>query len=484
MKNSKLLRLLRKLTKDERQRFQVFLQSPYCNPHPRLCDLYELISKYAPEFEHKKLTKAGLQKQLYGEKAYRDQKIADEISLLYRRLKDFLGDERKRQEAILGETDSLQALSEKGLNDLFEIEFRRLEKNLLQRPFLDETYHRQQLALASARNDHFGRQQLRTQHEGLEKKHQALDQYYLAIKLRESCEALNRQHIINTEVPILLTDLLIQDLGKADHPYRKIPVIDAYYHIYLALAHPENESYYEEMLEILDLYSSFFAPEESRAMYKYAQNSCIRRINQGAEGYEEKLFAIYQTLISNQLILFEEEMAHTDYKNIVSLALKLGKLDWAHEFLQGFAERLAPNFQENAVRYAQAAYLTEKGDTQQALTLLQAISYTDVFYQLSARILMLRIYYQLEDFDSMSYQINAFRHFLGRNKEIEKDKQKQYLQYLSWLKKVTRLAEQRHLEEPSKWLARQQKLKEAFVGAAPMVQRSWLEKELNQSFKA
>lgn len=484
MKNSKLLRLLRKLSKEERQRFQIYLQSPYCNPHPRLCDLYEAILKYAPEFEHKKLTKEGLQKQLYGEKAYRDQKIADEISLLYRRLKDFLGEERKKQETILDEIDSLHALSEKGLNDLFEIEFRRHEKNLLQRPFLDEAYHRQQLALASVRNDHFGRQLLRTQHEGLEKKHQALDQYYLAIKLRESCEALNRQHIINTEVPILLTDVLIQSLSKANHPYRKIPVIDAYFHIYQALAHPEDEQHYEEMLEILDLYASFFAPAENRAMYKYAQNSCIRRINQGAEGYEEKLFAIYQTLINNELIFFEEELAHTDYKNIVSLALKLGKLEWAHDFLHGFAERLAPAFQENAFRYAQAAYLTEKGETTQALNLLQAISYTDIFYQLSARILILRIYYQLKDYDSLSYQINAFRHFLGRNKEIEKDKRNQYLQYLSWLKKVTRLTEQRHLEDENKWLARQQKLLTDFSQAAPMVQRSWLERELKQYFKA
>ncbi len=482
MKNSKLVRLLRKLSKEERQRFQVYLQSPYCNPHPRLCNLYEAILKYAPDFEHKKLSKAQLQKQLYGDKSYRDQKIADEISLLYRRLKDFLGLERQKQESLADETDSLQALSEKGLNDLFEIEFRRLEKGLLQRPFLDETYHRQQLALAGARNDHFGRQHLRTQHEGLEKKHQALDQYYLAVKLRESCEALNRQHIINTEIPILLTDVLIQSLSEADHPYRKIPVIDVYFHIYQALAHPESEQHYEQMLDILDMYTSFFAPEESRAMYKYAQNSCIRRINQGAEGFEEKLFALYQTLIGNQLIFFEGELAHTDYKNIVSLALKLGKLDWAHEFLHGFAERLAPTFQENALRYAQAAYLTEKGETKQALSLLNAIGYTDVFYQLSARILMLRIYYQLEDYDSMAYQINAFRHFLGRNKEIEKDKRNQYLQYLSWLKKVARLAEQRHLEDQSKWLSRQQKLQNDFVAAAPMVQRSWLEKELRQSF--
>ncbi|MEL7340822.1 MAG: hypothetical protein AAGM67_10075, partial [Bacteroidota bacterium] len=293
MKNSKLLRLLRKLSKEERQRFQLYLQSPYCNPHPRLCQLYEAILPYGPDFDDPKLSKAKLQKKLYGGKNFREQKVADEISLLYRRLKDFVGEERYREDGLQAESQALQALSERGLDELFEIEFRRLEKKLLQRPFLDETYHRQQLSLAQARNDHFGRKQLRTEHEGLALKHQALDQHYLAIKLRESCEVLNRQQIINTEIPIQLSEVLIETLSAADHPYRKIPVIDVYYHIYQTLAHPEEDQYYEEMLEVLELYSSFFAPEESRAMFNYAQNHCIRRINQGQEAFEAKLFALY-----------------------------------------------------------------------------------------------------------------------------------------------------------------------------------------------
>lgn len=478
MKNSKLITSLQVLTREEEKRFRDYIASPYCNPHPRLLSLFDLIQTFQPDYSDSRLDKVYLCEQLYPEADFSPQKVLDECSLLYRLLKDFFRDEHIRSQQLVGEIYALRKLNEKGLDNHYQSEYRRLEKKLLSQPFLDEAFHWHQYLLAETQNLHFGQKQIRALDESLGQKLTFLDQHYLSIKLRESCEALNRQQILNTQFPMELIPEIIAQLSRDSHPYRKVPIIDVYFRIYQALAHPENPYQYEKMVEVLEESRVFFSPEEARAMYKYAQNYCIRKINQGEQVYETRLFELYQHLLQNQLILLEGKLAHTDFKNIITLGLKLKAYEWVKKFLPQYASSLMQPHAQNALNYAQAALLAETGDTQQAIRLLNQIDYADIFYQISARMLLVHLYYDQEDTDSLLYQISSFKQFLTRNKEIDTEKRNGHLQFLRFARKLARLREKKSYTDAEKIQAEVASLRQELTSKEGITQKSWLEEKL------
>ena len=58
------------------------------------------------------------------------------------------------------------------------------------------------------------------------------------------------------------------------------------------------------------------------------------------------------------------------------------------------------------------------GDYHQALRLLQNVEFTDLYYQLDMRSVILKCYYEMQDADALNYHLSAFRLFLSRNKVV------------------------------------------------------------------
>ncbi|MEM7367833.1 MAG: hypothetical protein AAF587_04485 [Bacteroidota bacterium] len=480
MSSNKLIRLIRTLSGQEWHRFFDFVSSPYFNKKKKLSQLATYLQQYVGDWENEALANPQISRNLFPNQPYDPQRIRDLNSFLYRLLRKFLAIEATANSVEEESLIFLQQLTRRGAKDLYQIEKKALEKRIAKIPYRDEAWLRMNLSLAECDNDHFGHQWVRTFDDSLHRKLKNLDAYYLAVKLRESCEVLNRKNILNTDAALPLMPEIRLMLSEADHAFRQIPVINVYYHIFLTLAEPEEATCYHDLLEVLEHTFQLFSPEEVRAMYKYAQNYCIRRINQGKQEWIQELFELYQRLLSNQVILYNSELAHTDFKNIVTVGLRFKAYEWVESFLETYKERIIPPHGANVYQYSLAAFYAETDRKQAAIRLLQAIKFTDIHYQISARHLLIRIYFESRDFDGLMYQINSFRHFLIRNKEMPTENRTNHLNFLKVAKKLCALADKyQFLAER----VRQQRIQKILLQMQTldiMANRSWLEEQLEQ----
>lgn len=480
MSQNKLIRLIRTLSGQEWLRFLDFVSSPYFNQNSKLDQLAKYLHQFVGDWENKALGKEQISQHLFPDKAYDAQRIRDLNSFLYRLLRRFLTIEAtsdaKTEESLL----FLQQLTRRGAKDLYQIEKKALEKRMALIPYRDEAWLRLNLSLAECDNDHFGHQWVRTFDDGLRRKLENLDAFYLAVKLRESCEVLNRKNILNTDSSLPLMKEILLMLSDDGHPFRMIPVINVYYHIFLSLSEAEEARHYHDLLEVLEDTFHLFSPEEVRAMYKYAQNYCIRRVNQGKQIWIEELFKLYQRLLSNGVILYNQELAHTDFKNIVTVGLRLKAYEWVNTFLHTYKEHIIPPHGENVYQYSLAAFYADMGRKQEAIRLLQTISFADIHYQISARHLLIRIYFDSKDYDGLMYQINAFRHFLTRNKEMPPENRTNHLNFLKVAKKLCTLADRYDFLTDPVRLQRIRKIQSQMQALKIMANRSWLEEQLGQ----
>ena len=217
---------------------------------------------------------------------------------------------------------------------------------------------------------------------------------------------------------------------------------------------------------------------EQRAMYKFAQNFCIRKINEGCPGYDLRLFNLFRELLAEDILLIDGQLSHTDCKNIVTIGVRIKALDWVSQFLDAYGPKVDDAFRENVLAYCRASLEAEKGHPQRAVRLLSTISHTDVHYQLSARQLLLRIYFYEEDMEGILYTIDAFRHFLQRNKEIPKARREYHLHFLRLFKRLSLLRDR--LPTYSRQEARQriQQFHLQLVSSKSLANRAWLEEEV------
>lgn len=75
-------------------------------------------------------------------------------------------------------------------------------------------------------------------------------------------------------------------------------------------------------------------------------------------------------------------------------------------------------------------------DYKGAIRLLQNVVFTDVFYHLGAKLMLLKMYYETEQTEPFYSLIDAFNIYLYRNKGISIYQRKSYLNLIRFTKKL------------------------------------------------
>ncbi|MEM7040176.1 MAG: hypothetical protein AAF570_24625 [Bacteroidota bacterium] len=79
-----------------------------------------------------------------------------------------------------------------------------------------------------------------------------------------------------------------------------------------------------------------------------------------------------------------------------------------------------------------------RGAYSNAKKLLREVEFTDVYYHLDSKALLLKTYFELRDWEPLESLIEAFRIYLRRNKMISDYQRKVYLNFLKFAKKLYR----------------------------------------------
>ena len=80
-----------------------------------------------------------------------------------------------------------------------------------------------------------------------------------------------------------------------------------------------------------------------------------------------------------------------------------------------------------------------KGQYGEALKLINQVEFTDIFYALDSRTMLIKIYYQMDEWDPMQSAIEAFKVYLRRNKTLSENVKVLYTNFLKYIDKLSRL---------------------------------------------
>lgn len=442
MHQSKLFGLLATLSPAEIKRFHTFVASPYFNQHARTLQLMDLIAAVFPDLSHASLHRERVFHALYPDQEFREQKIYELGSYLQRLLRQFL----VQQELEAREFDRhlllLRQFRRRGLDSFFQRYMRQSQNALHERAEQDEHYLLCRYLLSAEASLFFSSRDVerkRTRDTFLQDKTDFLEYHYLAGRFKSNCEMLNRESLIAAGYDLEgLSETVAYYEQHADR-FAEVPAVRHYYLILKTLLESDDESHFTALTALLEQDAQKFSHAEAQAMYAYAQNYCIKKINEGRTDYFQQLFRLYLQLLDSELLFTEGRLSQWDYKNIVTAGLRLEKYDWTRAFIDDYRDRLAPELRANAHAYNRATWSYAVGRGGEALRLLQQVELNDASYQLGTRSLMTMIYYERDELQAFFSTIDAFKSYLHRNKLISERQRKLHQKFLRLASRLYKL---------------------------------------------
>lgn len=461
MENTRLLVLLASLSKKERRLFKKVVYSPFFNSRDDVIQLFDYLADCLWIYRVMP-TKQQVFTKVFGKAPYEDYKVRIAMSHLTKLIEHFLTYQSFFSDEITVKTRLAQIYRQRQLPKQFNRAYRDAEERLSDSPYQNAEFFEQSYQLQlEAYNFHAARK--RINELNLQEIADTLDIAYLSQKLRQTCYAISHQTVYKAEyqfgmVPELLKYVEDQDLLE-------VPAIALYYHCYYTLRGPGQEQHFLAFKNLILKHDGHFPPDEMRDLYLFAINYCLRDYNQGSTTYVADLLDLYRSGLEKKYLLSDGRLSRFTYLNVATLGLILEEYEWLNFFLKEYKSTLEPAVQESIYSFCMARLAYSQKNYDQALVLLQQVEYKDLLLNLSAKTVMLKIYYEWEAFDLLEAHLEAMMVFLRRKKVMGYHKEN----YTNTIRMTRKLLELQPYDKVGK-----QNLRKEIEGLKHVAERSWL----------
>ena len=182
-----------------------------------------------------------------------------------------------------------------------------------------------------------------------------------------------------------------------------------------------------------------FPQEEASDLYSLAQNYCVIQLNRGHTKYLGELFSLYQSVLERRIIIREGELSPWDFRNIVVVGLRVGDYAWTHRFIDDHLQYLPEENRENARSFNLAQVYFYEKKYAKVVEMLRFVEYEDITYNLNSKDMLLRVYYDTDEWEPLYSLFESFRTYLNRKKDIPEQTKEAYKNLIGFTKKLTRV---------------------------------------------
>lgn len=478
MHKTKLISLFKYLNSREQTRFLDYVNSPFYNKHTEVKKLCAYLVKYAtdPKKQHR-LEKERIFKYVYPNKLFDGNILHAIASKLLSLLHDFLvvtAHEDKRNVHLI---KVLSELRHREQSKDYEAVLRKLERNQDVAYNDVEDLYWEKFLYHGELDTNFLMQGGRSYNENLQLKNDFLDLFFITKKLKLACSMISRNKILGSNYQYRLVDELFVYLNQPDSAYAQEPTIKIYAAILKMLLHGnKRDTEYFEVKSLMVKYRTIFAKIEQRDIYGYLENHCISRYQQNTsvDKYLRELLDISKFLVQHKINFIDGRLLDGDYKNIGTTAINLGDYEWAKEFIENYKDDLLPNVRESAYSYLLAFWSYSTKDYKGALQALYNVIFTNWTYHAGAKMIQLRVYYELDEGEALYSLTDAFRNYLKRNKQLTDRHRKPFYNFINSIKRLYKLKESQDYLRKEKFEKDFEKLEKHLKETSPVLSKVWL----------
>lgn len=466
MQNSQLTHIFRSLHKKETRELRKWLLSPFHNQREDVLQLFDYFQEKDHLNNDPKLKKELIFEKIFPDEPYDDARIRQTIHFLQKCTEDFLAYKEFQEDSTRRELLLAESYRKRSLDRLLEKSLKGLNESQIQSQIQDEAFLQANFLIQSLEYKYISEKK-RTPDTNLQAYSDALDLYFIAGKLRLASLITAVQKIYTQDIRIGLLEEALNYIESKGLP--ELPTIRIYYFIFKALSDPSNEHFFFSLKDAIFQYDRFFAPEEQRDILLLAVNYCIAKMNTGVTRFIGEAFDLYKRGIESGALLDKGMLNHLTFINIITTGTTLKQFEWVRQFIENYQQYLGSQYRENFVHFSLAKLHFEKREYRQAQRLLMQFDYDDILFNLSAKSMLIKIYYEEGEYSALDSLLESLRTYISRKKTIAYHKNI-YKNLIRFTKRLVRLNPYDREQK--------EKLRKEIEAANPLPERKWLLEQL------
>lgn len=460
MQEHKLSTLFSRLNNLEKRDLEKYLASPLFNNRKLALRLFQFLQK-----QKKFPDKSSVFHHLFPNQEYQDEKVRLCMSQLVKKIEAFLVQQYQQNQSMEQAKILTQIYQQKKLPKSANQVLKQALHQQVKQPIRNGQYYFEKYELNLKRFD-YGTSR-RTGVQNLQEVSDSLDTSFLILKLQQACSALSHQAVYQQEYQLGLLDIILPYIEEQG--LIKIPAVGIYYSCLLALKDQNAKENFHVFKQLLFEHRALFPHVEWSNLFLFGTNICIKIINKGDLAYLKEILELYKKGLATEALLDNGVLTRFTYQNIVTSGIRTGELDWTRHFLVEYKASVEKEYRESAFRFNMARLAYHEKNYEEAIDLLRDTNQGDLLINLYAKNLLLKIYYELEEFKLLDSFLDAFQIYLRRKKDIASHK-KNYWNMIYYTQKLMKV-------NPFNPKAKA-KLKERMETEEVLLERKWLLEQL------
>ncbi len=452
MLKHQLLEVLRTFTDHEKKRFGKFLNSAYFNKSPKIIRLFNILRKFHPNYDNKKITKMYIYKKLDYGLAFNDSTIRNLLYDLQVIAETYL--KIKNMEHNLAESNVLQRdeFKKRELDMLYQINLENSNldmakrnytnsQNIMSRFRLDSDQFYFELAQKNIDSENYSKNADKFKNGIIH-----LVNYFVVefIKHNETLFSTARSFKAKQKEQYAHDFLKVIDVDKLTEYVKKNSpggfIAEVYLKLLKAFMNFNNERLYTDLFNTVTKYSKKLSTDDNKYLYnKLASYNRIKASSaKTSNKYDTELFKLYEIMLKNSFYPadYKGNIKLDAYKEIMTLAIKLKKLPWLQEFISAFKNKIYYEYRKDINYFSTAVLNNEKGKYKEAFDQLGKVSLDDFLYELEARGLMIKLAYHAGNMETTQRMIDGYNNYLFRHRKMtdqEKGSHENYVDFMQLL---------------------------------------------------
>ena len=472
MRSRKVHKILSKFSEDQRKSFRAYLASPYLNSNGRLVRFMEILEvemfEGGGECTPEEIWGMGLSQGPYHANGF--DKICAELLAA---ANAFLGLETYLNRPETAAADQFEGYVDEGLDEWVPGMFKAISTKYGDAFSQSSEGLYAHMRLLRSYSVHLFRQPRAPRGEWLLDIDQALTHFFLAQKLELAAALSNYNQVFQSDFHLPDETWLVDRLEAGFDTFP--PYIRLHYLGYLTAS--GSEPHFHRLKAELAQHKDQVPPDEGKHLYRLALNFCYFRLNEGAEQFEAEAEGLLLELLDNGWLLEDGKMPPEHFKNIVSVRLRQGDVDWVKDFIGQWEDALTDGHGGAAKVYNRAVLAFFEGKYGQCIRAMEEVLRdfkADVYYGLDARLYQIKALYERngpDDFLDLESRLNSFRVFVLRNKKVGEIDQLHYKNFVKQCRRLVRLRDELDGERERKI----KKFLSGLSGGQTVSNRRWFE---------
>lgn len=455
MNNTKVYQLIHALTESDRAKISSILNNASENTPTLHYSLYQLISDHLSGNKDQRLDRHEIWSILYPDQPFKDSTLRKLCADLVKALEQAFAILYLNENMDIQTLFYLQFLKNRNYpSSFFGKEVKKVKRQRSTHQILSGQEYYENFKIEELEYLNKNITGSAWTKSNIEKLDQNINSFFILEKLRLALSIFSRQRYIQFEKDLPFLELIYKVIQSGQ--YQEHPLILLYYYAVMTYDGEDKDEMYLRLKEGLLEHLDTLHPERMRELTTIALSFCIGKLNHNQTEYYSEALDWYKLMIQNNILLDQEHLAATTFRNIVLLAIRMNEYEWATEFVQSYAGFLKPELQESTKMLSMGQILFNKKEYQEVIGYMMNVDYIHVSYNLQSKLILAATYYELGEYDVLISFLHTFSTYLRRKKsELSSEKYDRHQKFITLLNQMIRIPP-RHTEE---WEAISERLK-------------------------